>query len=105
MLNLTPHTITVMIDGLAVDFPASGKLARVEMTQTVVGAMNGIPLVQNQAGQVIGLPDDGTPCLVSGMVLAALPANTLNVYAPDTGSTAIRNEKGHIVAVTRLLTA
>lgn len=104
MLNLTPHTITIIIHGQPVDFPASGTLARVEMTQTEVGRLNGVPLIQNRAGQVTGLPDDGTPCLVSGMVLAALPFGTPNVYAPDTGGTAVRNEVGHIVAVTRLIT-
>jgi hypothetical protein len=28
-----------------------------------------------------------------------------NVFAPDSGSTAIRDERGHIVAVTRLIRA
>ncbi len=39
------------------------------------------------------------------MVLAALPAGTLNVYAPDTGPTAIRDERGQVIAVTRLVVA
>ena len=39
------------------------------------------------------------------MVLAALPTGTPNVYAPDTGPTAIRNEAGYVVAVTRLVAA
>jgi hypothetical protein len=37
------------------------------------------------------------------MVLAALPAGTLNVYAPATGATAIRDDKGQVVAVTELV--
>jgi hypothetical protein len=56
-------------------------------------------------GEVTGLPEDGTPCIVSAMVLAALPPGTPGVYAPDTGATAVRNDRGHIMAVTRLVAA
>ena len=52
----------------------------------------------------IGSPSDG-PCLVSSLVLSALGEEWKGVaFAPDTGDTAIRNESGQIIAVTRLIT-
>jgi hypothetical protein len=69
----------------------------------------GVPVVRNTYGPVTGLVRDAQgvplPCIVSGMVLAALPAGTINVYAPATGPTAIRDDKGQIVAVTELVAA
>ena len=44
--------------------------------------------------------------LVSAMVLDAIPADSEIapfVFAPDTGATAERNDKGHIVSVCRLV--
>ena len=85
-------------------FPPSGVVARVATVEKVVGIcpLTGAEIVQASMSAVEGLPSDfSEPVLVSAMVLAeckGLP----NVFAPDTGSTAIRNEKGHIVAVTRL---
>ncbi len=54
-------------------------------------------------GGVEGLPEqqDGTFLIVSGMVFAA--SDRPDLIAPDTGKTAIRNEKGHIAAVTRFI--
>ena len=44
--------------------------------------------------------------LVSAMVLDNLPPSLRQypIYAPDTGTSAIRNEKGQVEAVTRLVT-
>lgn len=50
---------------------------------------------------VIDLPDSNKNIIVSSMVLDNMPLMA-NVYAPDTGSTAIRNDKNQIIAVTRL---
>ncbi|MEA1980836.1 MAG: hypothetical protein U9N54_07680 [candidate division Zixibacteria bacterium] len=73
--------------------------------ETLTGEMiAGIPVVTRSTGEVTGLPTDGTPCIVSGMVLSSVPGRT-HTYAPDTGSTAIRNDVGHIVAVTRMVAA
>lgn len=105
-LNLTPHAITLRVEMGEFTFPPSGTIARVSVQQVTVGCLEmGIQVVRNEYGQVTGLPADGAMCIVSGMVLAALPAGTANVFAPDTGATAIRNEAGHIVAVTRLVAA
>ena len=105
MLNLTPHAITLRTPNGDVTFQPSGQVARVSTVATDTGlTVAGVRVIRNQYGPVTGLPTDGTPCIVSGMVLAALPPGTPNVYAPATGSTAIR-ENGQVVAVTELVAA
>lgn len=105
MLNLTPHAITIRTHEGDVTFPPSGQVARVSTVATDTGmTVVGVRVIRNTYGQVTGLPTDGTPCIVSGMVLAALPHGTPNVYAPATGATAIR-ENGQVVAVTELVAA
>ena len=104
MLNLTPHTITVRrADGTDVIYPASGKIARVASVEEVHGEIDGIPVIRRALGEAEGLPEEGTLCLVSAMVLSAVPGRK-GVFAPDSGATAIR-EGGQIVAVTRLVEA
>lgn len=106
MINLTPHPITLRADdGTETTIQPSGTVARVSMQETDVGCLLGLPVIRREAGAVTGLPTDGTPCIVSSMVLTALSAGTPGVYAPDTGPTAIRDERGQIVAVTRLVAA
>lgn len=103
-INMTPHKIVIVGMG---EFPPSGQQVRIEMVETVSADLGGVPVITRKPGLVTGLPRDERgailPCLVSSMVLDALPAGTKNVYAPDTGATAIR-ENGQVVAVTRLVT-
>ena len=104
MLNLTPHSITVQrLDGTRVTYPASGSLARVTSAEEVVAEIDGIPVIARSLGAAQGLPEEGVPCIVSAMVLSAVPGRK-GVYAPDSGPTAIR-ENGQVVAVTRLVAA
>ena len=105
LMNLTPHAITLISEDEEFTIEPSGQIARVSMTEEVVGIYGDVPVIRRVAGEVVGLPADGRPCIVSAMVLAALPAGTEWVYAPDTGPTAVRDEKGHVVAVTRLVRA
>lgn len=105
MLNLTPHPITLIRqDGSSITIEPSGTVARVASVEEVCGEVNGVPVVCRQFGEVTGLPEPGTPCLVSSLVLSAVPGRP-GVYAPDTGPTAVRDEQGRIVAVTRLVAA
>ena len=106
-VNLTPHPIVVrMNDGTDVTFPPSGKIARVdEMPTTVVGDINGIPIMARTVfGQVIDLPDpvEGIGYIVSGLVAGVV--YRADVFAPATGPKdgAVRNDKGHIIAVVAL---
>lgn len=105
MLNLTPHPIVIRTeDGSETVLPPSGRVARVTTTEEVVGSINGVPVVRRTFGAVEGLPEDDTPCVVSALVLSAVPGRP-NTYAPDTGPTAVRDERGQIQAVTRLVAA
>ena len=110
MLNLTPHAIVVQLpDGWRATFLPSGQVARVATMATDTGLkVAGVRVIRNQYGPVTGLVRDEAgvpvPQIVSGMVLAALPPGTPNVYAPATGATAIR-ENGQVVAVTELVAA
>ncbi|MFA7169195.1 MAG: hypothetical protein WC096_09860 [Sphaerochaetaceae bacterium] len=105
--NLTPHPIVIRSqDGTEVTIPPSGIVARVSTTDEVVGtcSITGAPIIKRVFGEVTGLPTGGNPCLVSALVLSAVPGRA-GVYAPDTGPTAIRNDAGQITAVTRLVAA
>lgn len=118
LLNLTPHAIVILnIEGEEiVSFPASGEVVRLKTSSKEVGVKHFdnefIAVVSNTVEGFVGLPPvssiideryDGI--LVSSMVLDALPSQYRNVaFAPDTGSTAVRNDKGHIVGVTQLRT-
>lgn len=105
MKNLTPHPITLNCpDGSSITFQPSGVVARVTTKEEVCGELHGLPVVCRQFGAVTGLPENGEPCLVSALVLGACHGAP-DVYAPDTGPTAIRNEQGQVVAVTRLVAA
>jgi hypothetical protein len=105
MINLTPHPITLRReDGSEVTYQPSGRVARVNTDERVIAIRDGIPVIVRNTGDATGLPVEGTPCLVSAMVLAAVPGRA-HVYAPDSGATAIRDERGQVVAVTRLVAA
>lgn len=108
-VNCTPHHLT--IGGIG-ELPPSGILPMVSTEYRDAPAINGVRVRQKVLGEyaVDGLPDpvEGIVFIVSGMVrdsLCFLPAriHRLDVYAPDTGSDAIRNEQGHIVAVRGLV--
>lgn len=106
-INLTPHDIVVRCGAVDTTIPKSGVVARVIGGTTEAAPIAGIPTSIDDVGVVEGVPvpDGASVFVVSGMVLAhpALHGRT-DVVAPATGPAdgAIRNDKGHIVAVTRL---
>lgn len=106
MLNLTPHDIVVDVNGAATVFPASGVVARLKVETTLDTEVNGIPVYLKNVVGTVDLPLDDQPIIVSGMVLDYLMANPLRkegtTFAPNTND-AIRNDKGHIIAVKSLL--
>lgn len=128
-VNLTPHALTV--EGIGTIEP-SGTIARCAVVRTGAPALirawfdqasgsetpvpteGGLPLpvrvVAQTMGEVVGLPAPAhqTVFIVSGMVLDAVKASGTgragrDVFAPDTGPDAIRNDKGHITAVRGLV--
>ncbi len=108
--NLTPHAIVIRpILGDDVTIHASGTVARVSSTPGKIAQRDDLFVGCRVAGpttygEVEGLPEpaDGVVYLVSAMVLVRLSGRT-DVFAPDTGAGAIRNDKGQIVAVTGLV--
>lgn len=104
MMNLTPHAIVVRTPAGDITYPPSGTIARVITRDVPCDPINGVPVIQRVMGDVTGLPAGDVPCLVSSMVLGAIPGRP-NTFAPDTGNTAIRDTNGHIVAVTRFVAA
>lgn len=104
LVNLTPHEIRIRKpDGSELIVPPSGQVARVKMKETRAGHLDGIPIIQRTPDKVEGIPSPQPHVfyLVSSIVMEA--AKRLDVLAPDTGPTAIRDENGRIVAVTRLV--
>ena len=98
--NFTPHEIVVRIDEKELRFPSEG-IARVKVNQVEGIPIDGIPVNLQEFGEVEGLPEPekGVFLIVSGIVLNAVSGIREDCVAPDTGSGAIRNDKGQIVAV------
>jgi hypothetical protein len=110
-INLMPHPATLRpASGDDVIVAPSGIIARVASTPGgVIGDAAGIPVYGAPTyGEVTGLPEpvEGTVYIVSGLVAAAVKAagGRADVVSPGTGPQdgAVRDEKGQIVAVTRL---
>jgi len=104
-----PHEVTLVLDGAHVTVPPSGIVARVSSTAAHTRVVGGMPVQVPLFGDVVGLPEpDGVSIfIVSGMVLGALKeagCRRADVVAPATSPTdgAIRNDRGQVVAVTRL---
>ena len=106
VVNLTPHDVVLRAEkGLVEDkvFRASGKIARVRESVTSCESY-GLPCVRKNYDGVENLPPKkkGVAYIVSSFVFAACDRE--DVLAPDTGpDSAIRNEKGNIVAVKRFV--
>lgn len=104
IINLTAHTINVILEGKEIAYPSQG-LARVKTEEKEINKINDIPVVKTVYTTVEGLPEqqENTVYLVSTLVLQALKANGIerpDCLAPNTGlSGAIRNEAGQIVGV------
>jgi hypothetical protein len=105
LVNLTPHAITIQLDGdQQLTVPPSGVVARARTKRTPISTSGPYRLISQKLGDVEGLPENPTPntlYVVSGLVLAALAADGQSyphIVAPDSGPDAIR-EGGQVVAV------
>ena len=105
-VNLTPHEITIKTYDKEFKIKPSGIIARVTTEEKEQGKLNNIPIVERSFGKVENLPEpkENVVYLVSSLVLEGVRDRD-DVFAPDTGNTAIRDEKGRIIAVTRLIKA
>ena len=99
IINCTPHPIKTQ----NTTFKTSGIIPRLVSFQEDAQSIEGFSCKTQSFGEVEGLPapKENTFLIVSGMVFSA--SDRLDLIAPDTGKTAIRNEKGHIISVTQFL--
>ena len=106
IVNMTPHAIIVRLPECDRVYPPSGQVVRCQvLTETAgIDAVDGVPTVLSSFGALEGLPpmEPGVIYLVSTPAAQkAASLGRLDVLSPDTGPTAIRTEKGQVVAVTR----
>ena len=116
--NLTPHPVSLIISEmepkteydvhrvLAVEFPASGTVARVEFEEPEIFMYDGFRVHETTPFKgIIYLPEKkpNVCLLVSSLVREQLrDSNRTDVYSPNTGFTALRNDKGAVFAVRAL---
>lgn len=103
LINLTPHKIVIRTNDKTLAIEPEKAPARVKMITQDIGVVNGINVVKNTVSEIENLPEpvEGIGYLVSIVVLGA--TNRKDLFAPDTGPTAYRDEKGFIQCVTRLV--
>src|SRR6266536_3282851 len=108
LVNLTPHDLVLQVgDGTRRVLPCDHQPpARVATTDVPVGLEDGIPVAARRLGDVAGLPGPrlGVRYVVSlPTLLAAAHLGRRDLLAPDTGTGAVRDEGGNIVAVRGLV--
>lgn len=105
IVNLTPHQVNLVDkDGkVAKEYPVSGPAARVNVTNTVINTIDGFPLVAQEYGDIVGLPQpkESTYYLVSMVVReAAKKQGRTDVISPDTApASVVRDAGGNIIGV------
>ena len=97
LINVTPHAVTICIDGVDHVFPPSGLTIRLKTDTTVIA-----PGIVSSKTSVPDLRfDPNAYYFVSGMVAAAdLPTGLNVVYPPTDDNYIVRNDKGHVVKIT-----
>jgi hypothetical protein len=116
--NLTPHPVTLVVSELpprthydvhrilCVEFPASGTVARIEFDEPKVQMIDGFRVHDTTPVKgIANLPEPklNVMYLVSSLVREQLRGqHRSDVFSPDTGTTAVRNEKGAVFAVRAL---
>lgn len=116
--NYTPHPINLvvseinpknkndMIQVLCVIFPPYGVIARVEFGEPTVENLDGFTIHDNTPiVGVVNLPNQipNVNLLVSALVREQIRGQSrTDIFSPDTGVTAIRTDKGKVIAVRAL---
>lgn len=103
-VNLTPHALWVKKEDDTVVIPPSGQVARVGVVTETLPSVGRFSISKQVFGEVEGLPEptEGTYFIVSALVGGQVKGRC-DVFGPDTGQSAIRNDKGHIIAVRGLV--
>ena len=105
VVNLTPHEVRIFDDNgnEILCIPPSGQVARIKTEQTVIGYINGVPVVKTVFREVLNLPEPkpNTIFIVSSLVAQAVP-HRKDIVAPDTSpQSAVRDATGNIIGVKR----
>jgi hypothetical protein len=103
LVNLIGHEI--IIAGYAT-LPKADKPCYVKTNQIIIGKIDGIPIAKTEFDSIVNLPDpeDGVYYIVSRISMDYVPFNREDVFCVDTGTTALRDENGQVIAVTQLST-
>jgi hypothetical protein len=101
LVNLIGHEI--IIAGYAT-LPKADKPCYVKTNQIIIGKIDGIPIAKTEFDSIVNLPDpeDGVYYIVSRISMDYVPFNREDVFCVDTGTTALRDENGQVIAVTQL---
>lgn len=101
LVNLIGHEITIA--GYAT-LPKADKPCFVKTNQIIIGKIDGIPIAKTEFDSIVNLPDpeDGVYYIVSRISMDYVPFNREDVLCVDTGTTALRDENGQVIAVTQL---
>lgn len=108
IINLTPHALTLRApDGTDTVIAPSGTVARVAATPGALETLPGVPVPVARPdvfGEVEGLPElvTGTIYIVSALVGARVCRPDVLTLGTGPSDGAIRNDKGQVIAVTRL---
>lgn len=94
-INLTPHTINIIVNDETTVVEPSGVIARVAMTQELINTINGIPVYHNSYGKPEGLPEPkkGVYYIVSALLAQAVPEREDVLIT----SNPIRDPEGRII--------
>lgn len=104
IVNLTPHTINLMIGEGSISIEPSGIIARCKVSTEQVGTIKvdgkEIPVNKKVYGEVEGLPEkqEGTIYIVSSLVAQAVKDRD-DVFIPDE---LVRDEEGRVIGARAL---
>lgn len=95
-INLTPHALSIIEeDGSVYTLPASGQVARVEVTRTVAYVMDGIEIFETVFGEVTGLPEpDYNNVYIVSALVAMRCRDRADIYSPGE---LVRNDAGQVI--------
>ena len=100
IINLTPHPINIIDEeGNIIKVFESAGVARATQEDAEIGTLEGIPIIETEFGELIGLPEysQGTYYIVSAITAKAASLsgrNTRDLFL--TGKT-VRNSDGQII--------
>lgn len=102
IINLNKHAVSGVFNGEVVSFPAceQGKECRVSVTSKEVERVPGMKCVETTYGEVQNVPEpqEGVVYIVNMIVLDRMP-HRKDLIAPDSGPSAVRNEKSQVLHV------